>query len=79
MNNLLSKLQTVDYVIVAVYLLILLYIGYRASFGKKKKKEEEVKANTEKEVSEAEDESQVQIPPPTSTPEVPEMEVIQID
>jgi solute:Na+ symporter, SSS family len=40
MNNLLSKLQTVDYVIVAVYLLILLYIGYRASFGKKKKKDE---------------------------------------
>lgn len=39
MNNLLSKLQTVDYVIVAVYLLILLYIGYRASFGKKKKDE----------------------------------------
>src|SRR5690348_7234703 len=40
MNNLLSKLQTVDYVIVAVYLLILLYIGYRASFGKKKKMDE---------------------------------------
>jgi len=40
MNNLISKLQTVDYVIVAVYLLILLYIGYRASFGKKKKKDE---------------------------------------
>lgn len=40
MNNLLSKLQTVDYVIVAVYLLILLYIGYRASFGMKKKKDE---------------------------------------
>ena len=39
MNNLLSKLQTVDYVIVAAYLLVLLYIGYRASFGKKKKDE----------------------------------------
>jgi SSS family solute:Na+ symporter len=40
MNNLLSKLQTVDYVIVGVYLLILLYIGYRASFGNRKKNDE---------------------------------------
>ena len=39
MNSILSKLQTIDYIIVAVYLLILLYIGYRASFGKKKKDE----------------------------------------
>ena len=43
------------------------------------KKDEEGKGNKEKEVSEAEDEPQVQIPPPTSTPEVPELEVIQID
>lgn len=40
MNSILSKLQTVDYIIVAVYLLILLYIGYRASFGRKKKDDE---------------------------------------
>lgn len=39
MNNILQKLQTIDYVIVAVYLLVLLYIGYRASFGSKKKEE----------------------------------------
>jgi SSS family solute:Na+ symporter len=39
MDGILSKLQTVDYVIVAIYLLVLLYIGYRASFGKKKKDE----------------------------------------
>lgn len=37
--GILSKLQTVDYIIVAVYLLILLFIGYKASFGKKKKDE----------------------------------------
>ncbi|GAB3417961.1 sodium:solute symporter family transporter [Niabella aquatica] len=40
MNNILSKLQTIDYIIVAVYLVILLYIGYRASFGSKKKSDE---------------------------------------
>ncbi len=40
MNNILSKLQTIDYAIVAAYLLILLYIGYRASFGKKRGKGE---------------------------------------
>jgi SSS family solute:Na+ symporter len=40
MNNILSKLQLVDYLIVVVYLLILLYIGYRASFGKKRKENE---------------------------------------
>jgi solute:Na+ symporter, SSS family len=37
--DLLSKLQLIDYIIVAVYLLVLLYIGYKASFGKKKKDE----------------------------------------
>ena len=37
MSSILSKLQTIDYLIVAAYLLILLYIGYKASFGKKKK------------------------------------------
>jgi solute:Na+ symporter, SSS family len=40
MNNILSKLGMQDYIIVAVYLLILLYIGYKASFGKKKKTDE---------------------------------------
>ncbi|MGC4234111.1 MAG: sodium/solute symporter [Niabella sp.] len=40
MNNILSKLQPVDYAIVAVYLVILLYIGYKASFGSKKKSDE---------------------------------------
>jgi len=40
MNNILAKLQTVDYAIVIAYLLILLYIGYRASFGRKKKEGE---------------------------------------
>ena len=35
----LSKLQLADYITVAVYLLILLFIGYKASFGKKKKDE----------------------------------------
>ncbi|PZP41992.1 MAG: Na+/glucose cotransporter, partial [Pseudopedobacter saltans] len=39
MGHLLSKFQTVDYVIVVVYLVLLLVIGYRASFGKKAKKE----------------------------------------
>jgi solute:Na+ symporter, SSS family len=38
-NSIISKLQTIDYIIVAAYLLILLYIGYKASFGKKKKDE----------------------------------------
>lgn len=40
MNNILSKLQFIDYAIVLVYLLVLLYIGYKASFGKKKKDDE---------------------------------------
>jgi SSS family solute:Na+ symporter len=39
MNSILSKLTTVDYIIVAAYLLVLLYIGYRASFGQRKKGE----------------------------------------
>ncbi|TKK67024.1 sodium/solute symporter [Ilyomonas limi] len=39
MNDILSKLQPLDYGIVAAYLLILLYIGYRASFGKKQEEE----------------------------------------
>ncbi len=39
MDTILSKLQGIDYVIVAAYLMILLYIGYKASFGKKKKEE----------------------------------------
>lgn len=42
MNSIISKLQTVDYIIVATYLVILLYIGYRASFGRKKKKGEDL-------------------------------------
>ncbi|HEX2629255.1 MAG TPA: Na+/glucose cotransporter, partial [Chitinophagaceae bacterium] len=37
--NLLSKLQPIDYIIVAVYLVVLLYIGYKASYGRKKKDE----------------------------------------
>src|SRR6187431_1613104 len=40
MNSILSKLQTIDFIIVAVYLLILLFIGYKASFGAKKNKDE---------------------------------------
>lgn len=40
MNDIISKLQPLDYIIVAAYLLILLFIGYRASFGSKKKKGE---------------------------------------
>ncbi|WP_346238579.1 sodium:solute symporter family transporter [Niabella insulamsoli] len=39
MNNILQKLETIDYIIVAVYLLVLLYIGYKASFGARKKEE----------------------------------------
>jgi SSS family solute:Na+ symporter len=40
MNTIYDKLKPIDFVIVAVYLLVLLYIGYKASFGKKKKTEE---------------------------------------
>lgn len=39
MNTIYDKLKPIDFVIVAAYLLILLYIGYKASFGKKKKDE----------------------------------------
>src|SRR6476660_278198 len=39
MNTIVSKLQPIDYFIVVAYLGILLFIGYRASFGKKKKDE----------------------------------------
>lgn len=39
MNNILSKLQGIDYAIVAAYLLLLLWIGYRASFANRKKNE----------------------------------------
>lgn len=39
MNNILDKLQPIDFIIVGAYLLILLVIGYKASFGKRKKDE----------------------------------------
>jgi solute:Na+ symporter, SSS family len=39
MNDILSRLQPVDFIIVAVYLILLMAIGYRASFGKKKQEE----------------------------------------
>lgn len=39
MNDINSKLQPVDFIIVVVYLLLLLFIGYKASFGSKKKEE----------------------------------------
>lgn len=39
MNNILDKLQPIDFLIVGLYLLILIVIGYRASFGKRKKDE----------------------------------------
>ena len=37
MNKIYDKLQPIDFIIVAVYLLLLFIIGYMASFGKKKK------------------------------------------
>jgi SSS family solute:Na+ symporter len=37
MNNIYDKLKAIDFVIVALYLLLLFVIGYMASFGKKKK------------------------------------------
>ncbi len=40
MNTILSKFQTIDFVIVGAYLLILLMIGYKASFGEKKNNDE---------------------------------------
>ena len=39
MNKIYDKLQPIDFVIVAIYLLLLFIIGYMASFGKKKKEE----------------------------------------
>ncbi|MBD0288003.1 MAG: sodium/solute symporter [Flavisolibacter sp.] len=36
-NNIIERLTTLDYAIVAAYLVILMIIGYRASFSKKKK------------------------------------------
>ena len=39
MDNIYDKLQPIDFIIVVAYLLILLFIGYRASFGNKKKDE----------------------------------------
>lgn len=39
MNTILDKLQPIDFIIVGAYLLILLLIGYKASFGKRKKDE----------------------------------------
>lgn len=39
MGDIASKLKLIDYLIVAAYLVILLVIGYMASFGKKKKEE----------------------------------------
>src|SRR4051794_18333054 len=39
MNSILDKLKPVDFAIVGIYLLVLIVIGYRASFGKKKKDE----------------------------------------
>jgi len=40
MSNIVSRLTALDYAIVVAYLVILIVIGYRASFGKKKKSEE---------------------------------------
>ena len=39
MNKIYDKLQPIDFIIVAIYLLLLFIIGYMASFGKKKKEE----------------------------------------
>jgi len=39
MNNIYNKLHPIDFIIVAVYLLLLFIIGYLASFGKKKKED----------------------------------------
>lgn len=35
MSNIVSRLTTLDYAVVAIYLVILMVIGYRASFGNK--------------------------------------------
>lgn len=39
MNSLLDKLQAIDYAIIVSYILVLLYIGYRASFAKRAREE----------------------------------------
>jgi len=39
MNKIYDKLQPIDFIIVAIYLLLLFIIGYMASFGKKKEEE----------------------------------------
>ena len=39
MNSIVDKLQPIDFAIVGIYLLILFYIGYRASTGKRKEDE----------------------------------------
>jgi SSS family solute:Na+ symporter len=41
MNNILSRLTPLDYLIVVAYLIILVIIGYRASFSKKNKNKDE--------------------------------------
>ncbi|UEG52835.1 sodium/solute symporter [Mucilaginibacter daejeonensis] len=40
MGNIIERLTTLDYAIVAVYLVVLIVIGYRASFGSKKNTDE---------------------------------------
>src|SRR6201989_3234310 len=40
MSNIVSRLTTLDYSIVVAYLVILMVIGYYASFGSKKKNDE---------------------------------------
>ena len=35
-NNIISKLTPLDYAIVIAYLVVLIIIGYKASFGKKR-------------------------------------------
>jgi SSS family solute:Na+ symporter len=40
MGNIIERLTNLDYLIVAAYVIILVYIGYRASFSKAKKKDE---------------------------------------
>lgn len=39
MNNIVNNLTLLDFVIIVLYLVILLFIGYKASFGRKKKDE----------------------------------------
>ncbi|MFY7887444.1 MAG: sodium:solute symporter family transporter [Spirosomataceae bacterium] len=40
MNNIVERLTTLDYAIVVIYLLVLIFIGYRASFSKKTNEDE---------------------------------------